>query len=73
MQDLHSIHTHRREAAIPFPLNPTAGSGQNLLKLLNPGHAVALCAILQPSAHWAVKLKNPPAVGPVKPENLFIT
>ena len=36
MQDLHSIHTHRREAAIPFPLNPPAGSGQNLLNLLNP-------------------------------------
>ena len=29
------IYTHRRQA-IPHPLNPPAGSGQNLLNLLNP-------------------------------------
>ncbi len=36
------IKTHRREAAIPHPLNPSAGSGQNLLNLLNPSRRVAL-------------------------------
>ena len=36
MQDLHSIYTHRREAAIPPPLNPL-----NLMNPLNP-HAIGV-------------------------------
>ena len=35
------IYTHRREAAIPHPLNPPAEGRQNLLNLLNPGREAA--------------------------------
>ena len=62
------VHFHRakRGCTVFAAKGSTAADRRHII-------LIAHRAIPQPSAPRAVKLKNPPAAGPVKPENLFIT